>query len=68
MLGEPPLEGFNWLAWILPFVALIGGGVFVWRNTHRMVSNAPKEAGAEPQSPADDKYSQRLDEELKHYD
>ena len=42
VLGEPPLEGFNWLAWILPFVALIGGGVFVWHNMHRMVSTSSK--------------------------
>ncbi len=23
VLGEPPMEGFNWLAWVLPVVALI---------------------------------------------
>lgn len=68
VLGEPPLEGFNWLAWILPFAALIGGGVFVWRNTRRMVSASPKEAPATAQTIADDEYSQRLEEELKRYD
>lgn len=31
VLGEPPLEGFNWL-WpgILPVVAMVAGGLFVW--------------------------------------
>lgn len=68
VLGEPPLEGFNWLAWILPFVALIGGGVFVWRNTRRMVSASPKETTSTVQAIPDDAYSQRLEEELKRYD
>lgn len=37
VLGEPPREGFNWLAWILPVVALVAGGYFFWRTTQRMV-------------------------------
>jgi len=68
VLGEPPLEGFNWLAWILPFVALIGGGVFVWRSTHRMISASPKEHATSAQTAPDDEYNQRLEEELKRYD
>src|SRR5690606_11248496 len=37
VLGEPPRSGFNWLAWILPFVAALGGGLFVWLRTKAMV-------------------------------
>ena len=37
VLGEPPLEGFNWLAWLLPVAVLIGGGVFLWSRTRSMV-------------------------------
>lgn len=37
VLGEPPREGFNWLAWILPVVAVVVGGYFFWRTTQRMV-------------------------------
>ena len=33
VLGEPPLEGFNWLAWLLPVVVLTGGGVFLFLHT-----------------------------------
>ncbi len=70
VLGAPPLEGFNWLAWILPFVALAGGGVFLWRTVRRMVTSRPQEAavamdGASPS--VADEYSRRLEEELKRY-
>lgn len=70
VLGAPPLEGFNWLAWILPFVALAGGGVFLWRTVRRMVTSRPREAaitmdGASPS--VADEYSRRLEEELKRY-
>lgn len=68
VLGEPPLEGFNWLAWILPFVALIGGGVFVWRSTRRMVSSSTEETTPTTQAIPGDEYSQRLEEELKRYE
>jgi cytochrome c-type biogenesis protein CcmH len=35
ILGEPPRQGFNWLAWILPVIALGGGAVFlVLRGRH----------------------------------
>lgn len=47
ILGEPPREGFNWLAWILPVVALTGGGAFLWRQTRRLVrpSDEPGDSG-----------------------
>ena len=72
VLGEPPLEGFNWLAWILPVVAMVSGGLFVWtrvrnstrRAQHARAETAPLAAG----SAAADAYSRKLDEELKHYD
>lgn len=35
ILGEPPRQGFNWLAWILPVIALGGSAVFlVLRGRH----------------------------------
>ncbi len=74
VLGEPPREGFNWLAWILPFVALALGGVFLWRQTARMMRPAadasaadqgPSPPGAEQRT--DDEYARKLDEELAKY-
>lgn len=71
VLGEPPLEGFNWLAWILPIGALVLGGLFVWSRARKMVRKpapADSPADAAPSAAAGDDYSRKLDEELKHYD
>lgn len=83
VLGEPPREGFNWLAWILPVVAAVAGGYIFWRTTQRMVQPASVGVGPVPQagrpsgqsapgqsaSPVefDDEYEQKLEEELAKY-
>ena len=72
VLGEPPMEGFNWLAWILPVAVMIGGGVFLWFRARSMIGGRSQEAtagaAAPPTSAGEDDYSRKLDEELKHYD
>lgn len=66
VMGEPPLQGFNLLAWILPFAALAGGGIFVWRRLRKMIVQKPQPAGV--LTPAvEEKYHQQLEEELKRY-
>jgi cytochrome c-type biogenesis protein CcmH len=45
VLGEPPRSGFNWLAWILPAVAVVAGGYFFWRTTQRMMAPVEEAAG-----------------------
>jgi len=71
VLGEPPREGFNWLAWILPVVVVAGGGVFVWYRARGMI-RPTRAAGGSAKSPAPaqpaQEYEQKLDEELKRYD
>lgn len=71
VLGEPPWQGFNWLAWVLPFVVLLVGGYFLWNTLRRMIrpaapvavtNSAPKSA-TEPE----DEYERKLAEELKRY-
>lgn len=72
VLGEPPLEGFNWLAWILPVAVMVGGGVFLWFRARSMIGGRSQEAtaGATATSASadEDEFSRKLDEELKHYD
>jgi cytochrome c-type biogenesis protein CcmH len=73
VLGEPPMEGFNWLAWILPVLALAAGGLFVLsrvrNSTQRAQQVHAQHTPAETQTAAaGDAYSRKLDEELKHYD
>jgi cytochrome c-type biogenesis protein CcmH len=65
ILAAPPKKGFNLLAWLLPFVALFGGGLVLgllaWRWSHTREPGPP----AAPLSPA---LERRVDEELARYD
>jgi cytochrome c-type biogenesis protein CcmH len=73
VFGEPPREGFNWLAWILPVFVLLAGGYFAWSVVRRMTGHAhhPVAAStgdaAQSKAQADD-YSQKLEQELSRYD
>ncbi len=66
VLGEPPLEGFNWLAWILPFVVLAIGGYVVWSTVRRM-TRPRAVAGSAATQVISDEYEAKLAEELKRY-
>lgn len=71
VLGEPPMEGFNWLAWILPVVVMVGGGIFLWFRARSMIGGQKQAAAGVAASAAaggEDDYSRKLDEELKDYD
>lgn len=70
VLGEPPLEGFNWLAWILPVAVMIGGGLFLWLRIRGLVGGQAATAAAASSVPTsgEEFYSRKLDEELKRYD
>jgi cytochrome c-type biogenesis protein CcmH len=69
VLGEPPRSGFNWLAWILPVVAVVVGGVFFWRMTHRMVQPDAQPVASTPQrgGTSEEDYARKLEEELAKY-
>jgi cytochrome c-type biogenesis protein CcmH len=65
ILAAPPKEGFDLLAWVLPFVGLVGGalvlGFVAWRWSR----------GREPRPPAtalSPALERRVDEELAHFD
>ena len=68
VLGEPPLEGFNWLAWILPVVVLVGGGLFLFSRTRHMLRQPKPTAVVAASAEPGDHYSQALEKELKQYD
>lgn len=71
VLGEPPLEGLNWLAWLLPFIVLAIGGYILWMTVKRMARPAPVAVTANRQgesaSDIPDEYEAKLAEELKRY-
>jgi cytochrome c-type biogenesis protein CcmH len=65
ILAAPPKEGFDLLAWLLPFVGLVGGalvlGLLAWRWSRRREPRGPSAA----LSPA---LERRVDEELARFD
>lgn len=67
VLGEPPRQGFNWLAWLLPLVAVAGGGIFLWLRLQQMAGPS-RPATARVAGPEHDERERRLDEELARYD
>ncbi len=75
VLGEPPAEGFNLLAWVLPVLFALGAGFYLVRQLRRMVAAPGPAAVASstpgekiPEDPEQDAYLRRLDEELKYYE
>lgn len=70
VLGAPPAQGFNWLAYILPFVGIILGATIAWFTVRQWIvhKNSSAEAAAPPEPPAIPKeYADRIEKELKEY-
>lgn len=67
VLGEPPREGFSWLAWILPFAVLIVAGFLLWSRMRLMVRSAPQGATANHDLGVSEEEAAKLREELKRY-
>jgi cytochrome c-type biogenesis protein CcmH len=71
VLGAPSTQGFNRLAWILPFLAAalgLGWLIYFVRSVTRRRTAAVTAAAPEGASePAQDDYLRRVDEELEKY-
>lgn len=64
VLLAPTRQGFNWLAWLLPFVAILGGGGIIVVTIRRSIKRGQK-SNADASRPLDPRYTSRLDAELK---
>ena len=66
ILLAPKRQGFNWVVWLLPFGAILGGVGVIGFVVHRSVSRsrAPREG---PLPPLDPRYASRLQAELKEW-
>lgn len=67
VLAAPPAEGFNWLVYLVPPIAILAG-VFILVRSLRSWKQTPESASSTPaQSPlVPDEYSRRLEEELRN--
>ena len=66
VLGAPKPEGFNVLAWVLPFLGLALGGVIVAVVVKRLRTPIPENGPDQTDQPViDDKYRELLDRELE---
>jgi len=69
VLSAPTKRGFNLTAWILPFIALLGGAVVAYLGLRAWVRRGA-DYGAKVTSEVpveDEKYRRRLDRELKEF-
>ena len=67
VLASPPKRGFNLTAWVLPFVAILGGGGVVYialRNWVRRGQRSQTDTMAEE---GDEEYQRRLKKELEEF-
>ncbi len=65
VLATPPASGFNWLVYLLPPIAFLGGAFILFRAV-RSWRHAPTSAGTRvPSAPGTDPYIARVEEELR---
>ena len=67
ILAAPIDQGFNRLAWLLPYVAALGGLVAIVVTARRW-SARPVVAGSPLDAPIDASLNARLDDELRNLD
>ncbi len=68
VLAAPPKRGFNLIAWLLPFAALLAGGgaiYFAIRKWVRRDGQPPVSVSAEADE--DDEYQRQLEKELEEF-
>ncbi|MBI4180395.1 MAG: cytochrome c-type biogenesis protein CcmH [Chloroflexi bacterium] len=69
VLASPPKRGFNLVAWIAPFVAILAGAaiiIFAMREWVKRGSQAPTTTTTESE-PGEEKYRQQVEQELDEF-
>ena len=70
ILSSPTFQGFNWVAWITPFAAVLAGGLGISLVIRRWTRTSPRPPAPPPAGlpPADDERRRRLARELEDFD
>lgn len=64
ILMEPPKHGVNWLIWVAPFLLLLIGGFFLYKEVTHWVRETPPPPN-QPPPPLDDQARKRIERELE---
>lgn len=67
VLGAPPAEGFNWLAYLLPAFGLILGIVVAWFSLRAWLTRRASSAAGTDTAALPREYLERLEKELKEW-
>ncbi len=69
VMASPPKRGFNLVAWILPFAAILGGGGVIYFAVKAWVRRGEEhQTDAETEvEEGDEEYQRQLEEELKEF-
>ncbi len=67
ILSAPTKEGFNLTAWTFPFLALVLGGVVVWRVVAKWKTQSPAPLASANSKSEEDSYGKRFEDEFKQY-
>lgn len=66
VLGAPPAEGFNWLAYVLPIAGILLGALVAWFTVQQWIGQKSTSTAAPPPSPEISKeYADRIERDLK---
>lgn len=69
ILSAPTKKGFNLTAWVLPFFAILLGGVILFHTLKKWLSkDGEPEKREETEPHAEEKYLERVKEELRKFD
>ena len=64
ILMAPPKHGVNWLIWVAPFLLLLIGGLFLFKEVKNWVRDNPSTTPAPP-PPLDEQARKRIEHELE---
>jgi cytochrome c-type biogenesis protein CcmH len=65
VLGTPPARGLNWLVYIIPPLAILGGVFILYRALKAYRKPLPQSSPPPPPAEPADEYVARLEEELR---
>ena len=66
VLGAPPAQGFNWLAYILPAIGILLGAAIAWLTVRQWIVRRGLDESAPEEMPEISKeYADRIEKDLK---